>query len=137
MTVSLEGLPVATDRAKRAGERYTGMILLAPTMIIMTVVGLFPLLHSLYMSLTGYRPSDPDKFQGFVGLANYADAVSDAQFLHSILLTLLFTVLSVGLSLTLAVLLALLFNVRLRGFTLLRTIIIVPMLITPIAVGIT
>ncbi|TIW29533.1 MAG: sugar ABC transporter permease [Mesorhizobium sp.] len=137
MTASIESLPIASDRAQRAGERYTGMVLLAPTMIIMTVVGLFPLLHSLYMSITGYRPADPDKFQGFVGLGNYADAVTDAQFLHSILLTLLFTVLSVGLSLTFAILLALLFNLRLRGFTVLRTIIIVPMLITPIAVGIT
>ena len=126
-----------SDRAQRAGEGRIGTILLAPTMIIMTVVGIFPLLHSLYISLTGYRPTDPDKFQGFVGLGNYASALSDPQFLYSILLSLIFTALSVSISLVLAVLLALLFNLRLPGFTLLRTIIIIPMLITPIAVGIT
>ena len=125
------------DKARRAGEGRTGLVLLAPTMIIMTVVGIFPLLHSLYISLTGHRPVDPDKFQGFVGLANYAQAVTDQQFLWSLALALLFTCLSVGASLVLSVLLSLLFNLRLPGFTILRTIIIIPMLITPIAVGIT
>ncbi len=126
-----------SDRAQRAGEGRIGNILLAPTMVIMTVVGIFPLLHSLYISTTGYRPTDPDKIQGFVGLANYMNAISDPQFLYSIFLSVVFTVLSVSLSLVLAILLAVLFNQRLPGFTLLRTIIIIPMLITPIAVGIT
>jgi multiple sugar transport system permease protein len=106
-------------------------------MIIMTVVGIFPLIHSLYISLTGYRPTDPDKFQGFVGLGNYVAALTDLQFLYSVFLSLVFTALSVSISLIIAVLLAVLFNQRLPGFTLLRTIIIIPMLITPIAVGIT
>ena len=127
----------ATDRAQRAGEGRIGLLLLAPTMVIMTVVGIFPLIHSLYISLTGYRPTNPDKFQGFVGLENYTTALSDPQFLYSLFLSLAFTALSVGTSLVLAVLLALLFNQRLPGFTLLRTVIIIPMLITPIAVGIT
>jgi len=48
----------------------------------------------------------------------------------------LFTVLSVGISLCLAILLALLFNKQLPGFLFLRTIVLVPMLVTPIAVGI-
>ena len=52
------------------------------------------------------------------------------------LLTGLFTVLSVGISLVLAILLALLFNKQLPGFLLLRTIVLIPMLVTPIAVGI-
>lgn len=125
------------DRPKRAGERHAGLILLAPTMVIMTVVGIFPLVHSLYTSLTANRPTEPDKFQGFIGLRNYLEALGDGQFLHSLLLTLVFTTLSVVVSLVLAILLALLFNQRLPGFTFLRIIIIVPMLITPIAVGIT
>jgi len=126
-----------SDRAKRAGEGRIGIMMLAPTMIIMTVVGIFPLIHSLYISLTGYRPTDPDKYQGYVGLANYATALTDPQFLYSVFLSLVFTALSVSVSLVVAVLLAVLFNQRLPGFTLLRTVIIIPMLITPIAVGIT
>ncbi len=125
------------DRPQRAGERYTGITLLAPTLIIMTVVGIFPLVHSLYTSLTGYRPTQPDREQGFVGLSNYISAFTDGQFINSILLTALFTLLSVAISLLFAILLSLLFNKRLPGFTILRAIVLIPMLITPIAVGIT
>ena len=128
---------VRSDRAQRAGENHAGLFLLAPTMVIMTVVGFFPLVQSLYTSFTAFRPSDPDKFQGFVGFANYWQAINDGQFLHSIMLTLIFTALSVSISLVFAILLGLLFNQRLPGFTILRTIIIIPMLITPIAVAIT
>jgi len=131
----IKGTGAAT--ARRAGEKYVPWMLLAPTMIIMTLVGFFPLVHSLYISMTSYRPTEIDKPQGFVGLENYVRAFSDPLFGHSLLLTGLFTGLSVGLSLVLAVLLAALFNLRLPGFVAMRTIVLVPMLITPIAVGIT
>ncbi len=137
MTTVAHASGAASDRPQRAGERHTGLVLLAPTLLIMTVVGFFPLVHSLYTSFTGYRPTEPDRYQGFVGLTNYARGLTDPQFLHSVFLTCLFTVISVAASLVLAILLALLFNKRLPGFTLLRTIILIPMLITPIAVGIT
>jgi multiple sugar transport system permease protein len=123
--------------ARRAGEKYVPWILLAPTLLIMTLVGFFPLVHSLYMSLTSYRPTEPNKPQGFNGFENYLQAFADAQFGHSLMLTAVFTIASVLLSLTLAVLLAVLFNLNLRGFLALRTVVLVPMLITPIAVGIT
>jgi multiple sugar transport system permease protein len=123
--------------ARRAGTSGTPWLLLAPTLIIMTVVGFFPLVHSLYISVTSYKPTEPTKPQGFNGLDNYVEALSDAQFWHSLWITGLFTAASVAVSLVLALLLSLLFNMRLRGFLLMRTIVLVPMLITPIAIGIT
>lgn len=126
------------DVAKgRASDKLTSWLLLAPVLTIMTVVGIYPLIHSIYISLTSLRPTEADKPQGFVGLSNYVEAFSDARFGHSIIITAEFTILSVCLSLVFAILLSLLFNLRLRGFLLMRTIVLVPMLITPIAVGIT
>lgn len=122
-------------RAKRAGETWAPWLLLAPTLIIMNVVGIYPLLHSLYISLTGAKPTDPNAHQGFVGLKNYAEVVSDGQFWHAVLVTGGFTALSVVSSLVLAVLMAILFNRPLPGFVLMRSLILIPMLITPIAVG--
>lgn len=124
-------------RAERAGERWTPWLLLAPTLVILNVVGFYPLLHSLWISLTGYKPSDPSVYQGFVGLKNYAKVMTDGQFWHSVWLTGVFTFFSVGISLVLAVLIALLFNRPIRGFVVLRSLILIPMLITPIAVGLT
>jgi len=122
-------------RAQRAGERWAPWILLAPTLVIMNVVGVYPLLHSLWVSFTGYKPSDPNAHQGWVGLKNYAEAMTDGQFWHAVLLTGAFTFASVALSLVLAVLMAILFNRPLPGFVLMRSVILIPMLITPIAVG--
>jgi multiple sugar transport system permease protein len=122
-------------KAQRAGEKWAPWLLLAPTLIIMNIVGIYPLLHSLYISFTGAKPTDPNAHQGWVGLKNYAEVVGDGQFWHAVLVTGGFTVLSVISSLVLAVLMAILFNRQLPGFVLMRSLILVPMLITPIAVG--
>ena len=114
---------------------WTHIVLLAPVVVYMTVVGFYPLVHSLYISFTDYNPVQGQD-GAWVGLANYATALADPQFWHSLALTGLFTFLSVSLSLVLAILLALLFNKDLPGFLLLRTIVLIPMLVTPIAVGI-
>lgn len=128
--------PTGSDKAQRAGEGRIATLLLAPTVIVMTVVGLYPLLHSGYISLTNYNPTFGEE-ASFVWFDNYIYAFQDGQFWHSIGLTLLFTAASVTLSLALAIALALLFNLRLPGFMILRTVILIPMLITPVAVGIT
>lgn len=128
-------LHAGATSAKRAGEKWAPWVLLAPTLVIMNVVGIYPLLHSLYISLTGAKPTDPNAYQGFVGLKNYAEVVSDGQFWHAVLVTGGFTALSVVSSLVLAVLMAILFNRPLPGFVLMRSLILIPMLVTPIAVG--
>lgn len=135
MTASSTTIQTGSTKAQRAGEKWAPWILLAPTLIIMNLVGVYPLLHSLYVSFTGLRPTNPSRHQGWVGLDNYAKVLTDDQFWHSIAMTGLFTVASVGLSLTLAVLMALLFNRKLPGFVIMRSIILIPMLITPVAVG--
>ena len=130
----------AMPRAKpttRRDERVAPWVMLAPTLAVMTLVGFYPLAHSFWVSLTSLRPTEPDKPQGFVGLDNYVTALGDGQFWGSIALTLGFTAITVGVSLILAVLLAVLFNQRRTGFVVLRTILLIPMLITPIAVAIT
>lgn len=103
----------------------------------MNVVGIYPLLYSLWISFTGYRPTNPTQHQGWVGLDNYIRALSDGQFWHAIGITSVFTLASVSLSLALAIAMAVLFNRKLPGFVLMRSIILIPMLITPIAVGLT
>lgn len=137
MAVASTNAPAGSTRAQRAGEKWAPWLLLAPTLIIMNLVGVYPLLHSLYVSFTGLRPTNPTRHQGWVGLDNYARALGDEQFWHSIAMTGLFTACSVTLSLVLAVLMAILFNKKLPGFVLMRSVILVPMLITPIAVGLT
>lgn len=135
MAVASSTVAVKPDRAQRAGEKWAPWLLLTPTLIIMNVVGVYPLLHSLYLSFTGYRPTNPTQHQGWVGVDNYVRALTNDQFWHAIGMTSLFTACSVALSLALAIGLALLFHRKLPGFVLMRSVILIPMLVTPIAVG--
>lgn len=114
----------------------TPWILLAPTLTILTVVGFYPLVHSLYISMTGYRPTQPMKDQGFLFLDNYATALGAGQFWDSLALTAVFTATSVVVSFLLGLGLALLFNANRPGFVVVRSLLLIPMLVTPIAVGI-
>jgi len=126
-----------TDRARRIGARSAPWVLLGPTLCVLTLVGFYPLVYSLYTSFTGYRPTQPTKEQGYVGLENFARALTDGQFGAALQLTLIFTAVSVVMSLCLGLALAILFNKRLPGFPFIRSLLMLPMLITPISVGIT
>ncbi len=127
--------PQANSAPSRPARDYVPTVLLAPAVIFMTVVGFYPLLYSLYISITDYNPTSGNPTV-WAGAANYERAVTDGQFWHAMWLSGAFTALSVSISLCLAVLLALLFNKNLPGFFALRTVVLVPMLVTPIAVGI-
>lgn len=128
---------LVTSRRGELREARTAWLLLAPTLIVLTLVGFWPLLYSLWISLTGYRPTNPTVHQGWVGLDNYLRVLTEGQFWNAIWTTVIFTTCSVVLSLLLGLALALLFSRPLPGFALIRMIVLVPMLITPIAVGIT
>lgn len=125
------------EQGLRIKDKHIPWILLAPTMTVLTVVGIYPLLYSLYISTTGFQPTNPEAEQGFLFLDNYISALSNGDFWHAIAVTVVFTVTSVAVSLVLGVLLALLFDIDLPGFSVARTLLLIPMLITPVAVGLT
>ena len=59
-------------RSPAARRDWTPTILLAPVVIYMTVVGFYPLVHSLYISFTDYNPVQGQN-GAWIGLDNYAD----------------------------------------------------------------
>lgn len=73
----------------------------------------------------------------FVGLGNYIRALQDSYFIGSAWTTVKFTVCVVLAEFILGLMIALLLNSNIRGKNLYFSIIIIPMMITPIAVGLT
>lgn len=118
-------------------ETFGPWALMAPCFAVLLLVGLFPLLYSLYISFQSYHPTNPSFYQGWVFLENYIAAFSDERWLNSLYLTIVFTVSSVLFSLVIGMLLAILFNQDVPGGAVVRTLILIPMLVTPLAVGIT
>ena len=94
----------------------------------------YQLLYSLYLSFQDWALTTSDTPQGFVGLDNYGKVLHDPHFLQAMRLSALF-LLSVSVELLLGFLLALATAGEGRGTRVIRTFLIVPMIIAPIAVG--
>jgi len=103
-----------------------------PALAIIVAVIVFPWMFTLYMSVHEWKVGSAREF---VGLDNYAKLIADTRFRESVGHTLYFTFLAVVLPLGFGTVAALVFhrNFPFRG--LLRTIFILPMMATPVAVA--
>lgn len=118
----------------RAGlDRALPYLLLAPSVLIALAVLIYPLWDGLRASTLFYRFGSPLRSVGF---DNYVRLWSDGQFLNSLWVTVRFVTLSVAFETVLGLALALFCLNEFRGIRLLRTVLIVPMVITPVVVGI-
>ena len=114
-----------------------GWGLLAPTLIILGMVGLLPFLYVLYIGFFDWNVFSASGQMEWVGVNNYRRLVFDEPFLGSVGRTLLFTFLAVGTELLLGFLLAHTLIRDFPGKTFFRTIHALPLVVAPIAVGAT
>src|SRR5262249_23629556 len=76
------------------------------------------------------------KLDSFIGLTNYGQMLKDANFWHAILTTIIFTFLAVSAEFLIGLGLALIISGRVRFQGLFRTTFVIPMIVTPVVVGI-
>jgi multiple sugar transport system permease protein len=128
---ALAGVAADRVRRRRAYARHYWPFIV-PAAIVVVAVILFPWILTLWMSLQEWKLGSG---RSFVGLANYERLLHDERFHGSILRTLYFTVLAVVIPVVLGVAAALAFHRKfpLRGLA--RTIFILPMMATPVAVA--
>ncbi|GER89571.1 ABC transporter permease [Dictyobacter vulcani] len=105
------------------GSGIMPYILVLPTILLILVVAVYPMLDSLRISLLS-NPFLPSP--GFVGLDNYTKVLTDSVFQNSILNTVIFTVVSVALETIFGLGIALLINKTFPGRGLVRAAILVP-----------
>jgi multiple sugar transport system permease protein len=128
-----------TRQASTRGRRRTSWIdrnfprlAVLPTTLLMLLVFGIPLLFSAWLSLEGWSP-DQTLFGGkFAGTANYQDLLTDPEFTGSLILTLEYTAAVVAAELGVGLGIALLLNIDLPWIGLFRTLLIIPMMITPV-----
>jgi multiple sugar transport system permease protein len=120
----------AAVRRRNYARRYRLFIL--PAGLVVGAVIVFPWLFTLFMSVQDYHAGGQMRF---AGLANYARLLHDERLLWAILRTLYFTAMAVFFPTVLGVVAAVCFNERfpLRGLA--RTVFILPMMATPVAVA--
>jgi multiple sugar transport system permease protein len=103
-----------------------------PATVIILAVIVFPWLFTMFMSVQDWKVGGG---VDFVGLENFRQLVHDTRFLESLWTTLYFTVLGVILPVALGTAAALVFHREFPMRGLMRTIFVMPMMATPVAVS--
>lgn len=115
--------------------KQTWKAFIFPALFFVLLVGIFPLLYSLYVSFHQYNIAKTQIPFKFVGFYNYIRLLCDPIFWNSFKLTFIFVIIAVTLELVLGTCLALLLLNDIKGRNIFRSLFLIPMVITPIAVG--
>lgn len=112
---------------------YIGMM--APIIILFSVLYLYPVAHTVWLSFLEYNLAKPASAVHFVGLDNYRGLFSIEAFRASLGNTLLFVAVTIPIQMLLGIGLALLLNRAFPGKGLMRVILILPIMFAPVIVG--
>ncbi|MFD9814635.1 carbohydrate ABC transporter permease [Streptomyces sp. NPDC059080] len=123
--------PVRGAAARRAKE-WARRAPLLPALVFLIIVTQLPFVATVVLSFTRWNALAPDR-RGFAALDNYAAVVTDPALRASVATTVLLTVTVVLVSLVLGLGLALLLDRKFFGRGLVRTLLITPFLVVPVA----
>lgn len=123
-------------RAPADPERRAMLVFIVPAVIYLLLLSVFPFIYSVYLSLHDAKLTQMAR-KKFVGFENYVDLLTDPLFLKSIQNTAVLTVGSIALEVILAFFCAKVFLSLKENRTgqVMRSMAILPMMITPICVG--
>src|SRR5208337_5144305 len=116
---------MATQQTTTAGRA-----LVAPSVILLFVWMIVPLVMTLYFSSLRYSLLDPDK-TGFVGLQNYTAFLTDPNFITALLNTLILVGSVLIISVCGGILVALLMDQPVFGLNVMRLMVIAPFFVMP------
>jgi multiple sugar transport system permease protein len=123
-------------RTARGLDRQTlvTFMFIGPAVLYLVAFAIYPLIYSLRLSFTDLTAADGTGT--WIGLRNYHDLLVDPLFWNAAMNSAIMLVATVTLQIFLGTALALFFNLQLRGSWIVRGILVLPMLITPIVVGV-
>jgi multiple sugar transport system permease protein len=109
-------------------------LLLGPCLLYLAAFAIYPLIYSLRLSFTDLTAADGTG--RWVGLKNYGDLLFDPQFWNAAMNSVMMVAMAVTIQVVLGVALAMFFDLQLAGSSIVRGVLVLPMLITPIVVGV-
>ncbi|UCF92629.1 MAG: sugar ABC transporter permease [Desulfobacterales bacterium] len=112
----------------------SGYLFLAPAMIILVGLILYPFLYAINLSLQEW-----DMFSSaerhYIWFRNYANLFGNPTFWRSLYITIIFSFLSVSISFSIGFPLASILSASSRIINVLRTVFLMPMVLTPVVIG--
>lgn len=115
-----------------SSKQRTGYGFILPSAIMMLILVAYPIIYGFYVSL--FDTNLINRWD-FVGLKYYWEALTKPDFLQKLLITVEFTLLVLIGNFVVGILLALLLNMKLKGRTLFRLILILPWLFPEVVVA--
>lgn len=134
-------IPMERTTAARRGpswaarRRRDGWLMVAPAVLLILGLGVYPLISSLALSFQKWELQSQDR--PFVGLANYREALADGRVWGSLENTALIVVAAVSIELVLGFGLALLLVGEFRGKRVILPLLMLPVMMVPVVVGLT
>ena len=134
-------MAATSTKALRAGSRARpptqrrgeALLLLGPAALYLIAFSIYPLVTSLVRSFMDYDNTH-DTWR-WIGFGNYREIFTSSEFGTVVQNTVILTAAGVAIQIVAGTALALFFNQKLRGAAIVRGILILPMLLTPIVVG--
>ena len=123
----------AAKTGRERSEFLWGWFFILPTTIGLIILNIIPIFQTIYQSF--FKTGDFGKGNIFVGFTNYAKVFGDSEVWQSLLNTFKYAIVEVPFSICIALVLAVLLNRKMRGRSVYRTIIFLPMVAAPAAVA--
>ncbi len=120
-----------TSKLGRDGAVW-GLIMVAPTIIGLIMLNIWPFIETIYMSFSKSLPFGEFEFEG---IDNYIEMFQNAEFWKATGNTIFFCIMTVPVGIFLSLIVAVLLNSKIRGRTTFRAIFFLPMVVAPAAVA--
>ena len=116
-------------------DRGVAWIFIAPTIVLLLAINIFPLIWAIRLSFTNYRANRPNAEIANVGFGNYTRILTDSDIWIAMQTTAHFVFWTILLQTLIGFTLAWLIDRKFRGHAFWTTVILIPMMLSPAVVG--
>jgi multiple sugar transport system permease protein len=127
--------PTLARKVRGLSDRTIAWIFVAPTILLLLAINIFPLIWTIRLSFTNFRANRPNEPVEWVGLRNYERILTDPDIWQTMQATAHFLFWTLFLQVVIGFTLAWLINRKFKGNDLMTTLIVIPMMLSPAVVG--
>ena len=127
--------PTVARRIRGLSDRAIAWIFVAPSIVLLLAINIFPLIWTIRLSFTNFRVNRVNAVTKFIGLRNYERILSDPDVWQTMQATAHFLLWTIFFQVLIGFTLAYLINKKFKGNDLWTTIIVLPMMLSPAVVG--
>jgi multiple sugar transport system permease protein len=134
--IAVRATPEPVARTVRGlSDRMVAWLFIAPTMLLLMAINIFPLIWTIQLSFTNYRANRPNEEVKNIGISNYSRILTDSDTWLAMQATAHFVFWTILLQMVIGFTLAYLIDRKFRGHAFWTTVILVPMMLSPAVVG--